>query len=186
MQAPSPAGPSRGDPETSPRAPVAWPPRGWRQERGRGHRRSPHRSAPSGGATRAARAGPGDRGRCGWRTSLRRPVSPQVPPGSLHGKDRGTWRLWAPSLIPCLFTTRGNGHTSPRKVEASAAARVREHSVTGGGAGGPPIRRSRLTEPEQISLSAKCEKLNQTKGNNTRLVASFQPWVIMLKNRRII
>lgn len=39
----------------------------------------------------------------------------------------GVCGLWV-SLIPFLFTTRGNCHISPRKIEASAAAHVRENS----------------------------------------------------------
>lgn len=84
------------------------------------------------------------------------------------------------SPIPFLFTAWGTCHTSPGETEAGALPTPGRTQVTGDGAAGHPSD-CRVAEPEQMSLSSKCEKLNQTKGNNTLLVASSEPWVIMLK-----
>lgn len=89
----SPAPPSREDPETSPRAPLAGP--GLRDGAGIGARcgrYSLHLSARSRGATCAACTGPGDRE--GLQAENLAPT-PRFSPGptwvSFHEKDSGTW-----------------------------------------------------------------------------------------------
>lgn len=94
VQAPSPAGPSRGDPETSARAPLARPPRGWRRARCRG----PRSAQLPPGAPCAARAARGTEKAAVGELSFGIQSLPRSHLGLFRAKT-GDQRLWSLSLI---------------------------------------------------------------------------------------